>query len=248
MTDCVSVIMSSFNSSAFIQYSIESVLSQTYPCWELLIVDDASTDNSVDIILACAAVDSRIRFSRLDKNSGPAVARNKAIEAARGRFIAFLDSDDMWSPTKLEKQIAFMKEHEYALTHCFYERMTEEGVPTGEVVRPPMQLAYKDMLKSNRIGCLTAVYDQEQLGRQFMPLIRKRQDYGLWLSILKQTPYAYCLPESLALYRLRSSSVSSNKFDLFEYQWRLFREVEGLSFVQSAYCMGWNIARKILQQ
>ncbi len=246
MNDLVSVITPSFNSRAFIEECISSVRSQTYPSWEMVIVDDASTDNSVDVIRASAATDARIRLLQLRSNSGPAVARNTAIEASRGRFIAFLDSDDVWRPQKLEKQIRFMQNRGFPLSYCYYERMTHEGVPTGEVVKPPLRVAYKTMLKSNYIGCLTAVYDRDILGTQLMPLIPKRQDYGLWLRLLKQVLYAHCLPESLALYRVRNGSVSSAKLRLLRHQWHLFRRVERLSIAQSVYFLGWNIALKVL--
>lgn len=248
MNDLVSVITPSFNSEAFIVDCISSVQSQTYPSWEMIVVDDASTDNSVDIIRGYAVKDPRIRIHHLPENSGPAVARNTAIEISRGRFIAFLDSDDTWRPQKLEKQIRFMCDCRFPLTYCYYERMTEDGVPTGEIVKPPLRVAYRNMLRSNYIGCLTAAYDRGILGTQLMPLIRKRQDYGLWLRLLKQTPYAYCLPESLALYRVRNDSVSGNKLKLLHYQWRLLRQVERLSLAQSAYSLGWNIALKALGQ
>jgi len=246
MNDCVSVITPSFNSSAFIKHCIGSVLSQTYSSWEMIIVDDGSTDNSVDIIRTLAVGDSRVKLLRLETNGGPAIARNAGIRAARGRFIAFLDSDDLWCPEKLERQIRFMREGGHLLTYSYYERITQAGVPTGDVVRPPMSLTYRDMLKSNQIGCLTAVYDRAALGTQLMPLIRKRQDYGLWLRILRQIPRAYCLPESLAFYRLRSSSLSSDKLALIKYHWHLFRREEKLPLATAAYCVGCNIAKKLL--
>lgn len=167
----------------------------------MIIVDDVSPDNSNKIIEEYCKKDSRIKLIKLKENSGPAVARNRAI---KGRYIAFLDADDLWKP---EKQINFMIEKNCALSYSAYETMSEEG----KIIVPPSKLSYKDILKTNYIGCLTAIYDTQKV---YMPLIKKRQDYGLWLKILKETDFAYGLDESLATYRLMSNSVSSNKFKI----------------------------------
>lgn len=244
--DTVSVITPLHNCAAYITDTIKSVLQQSWPRFEMLIVDDCSTDASVEIVHSFAERDSRIKVVKLERNSGPAVARNTAIEMATGRYIAFLDSDDLWRPEKLKRQIAFMQSTGCSFSYTHYEKISESGEPTGHFVKPPQRLCYKDMLKSNQIGCLTAVYDASILGKMYMPLIRKRQDYGLWLSILKREAYAYCVPELLALYRLRSSSVSSNKVEMLKYNWMLFRQVETLSVLRSAYYVGWNVVRKML--
>lgn len=240
----VSVITPLYNSAPFLSSTIKSVVDQTIGDWEMILADDCSTDGSLDIARAYSNGDPRIRLLRLSENSGPAAARNLAVEAARGRYIAFLDSDDQWLPGKLEKQLAFMEREGVSFTHTYYEMITESGQSTGKVLRAPSELAYVDMLKSNQIGCLTVMYDTAVLGKVYMPLIRKRQDYGLWLAILKKVPRAYCLPETLALYRQRTGSVSSNKVELLSYNWRLFRQVEGLSAWRSLYYLGWNVFRK----
>jgi len=241
----VSIITPSFNCADFLSHTIESVIAQTWQEWELIIVDDCSTDLSLDIAWSYARKDRRIKVFRLNSNSGPAVSRNTAIEKAQGQYIAFLDSDDLWYPQKLDKQIPFIQQKGYALTHTYYEKILESGQKTGELVCPSPVLSYADMLKSNQIGCLTAIYDTQRLGKVYMPIIRKRQDYGLWLKILKSEPFAFCLPEILAAYRIRTGSISSNKFQMLRYNWQLFRYVEDLSLIKSTYYLGWNIARKI---
>jgi len=241
----VTVITPLYNSEQFISGAISSVQAQKMSHWEMIVVDDCSTDKCPEIVNSFVEVDSRIKLFRLNDNSGPAVARNFAIKAASGRFIAFLDSDDQWLPDKLEKQIDFMIKNDYAFTYTGYEKITESGEKTGNKVCPASRVAYGDLLKSNQIGCLTAIYDTKRLGKVYMPLIRKRQDYGLWLKILKKIPAAHCLNESLALYRVRNDSVSSNKLEMVKYNWQLYRKVENLSITRSAYYLGWNIARKL---
>lgn len=247
MSPLVSVVTPLYNAAPFVSDTIYSVMAQSLPDWEMLIVDDCSSDGSVDIVSGLAEQDRRIRLIRLPTNSGPAVARNTAIEAAGGRYIAFSDSDDQWLPEKLEAQVEFMRSNGYAFTHTYYEKMTESGKRTGQVVKPPARLSYNDMLKSNQVGCLSTMYDAQALGKVYMPIIRKRQDYGLWLSLLKRVPFVHCLPECLALYRVRSGSVSSNKVEMLRYNWQLFRRIEQLGLVDSLYYLGWNIARKVAQ-
>lgn len=241
----VSVIMASYNSEKYISEAISSVISQTYKHWELLVTDDCSSDQSVQVINHLKAKDKRIKLFKLSKNSGAAVARNMAIDKAQGHYIAFLDSDDKWLPQKLEKQVLFMQTHGYPFTHTAYELISPSGAPLQAQVVPPTVLDYKAMLYSNKIGCLTAIYDQSQLGKVYMPLLRKRQDYGLWLKILKTGEKAYCLPEILSQYRKTDNSMSSNKLNLIIWNWRLFRQVEQLSFIKSIYYLACNIVLKL---
>lgn len=243
----VSVVMPIFNSEPYLKSSVQSVLSQTFSDWELILVDDCSKDASVRIAGELAESDSRIRLISLDENSGAAVARNAGILAALGRYIAFLDSDDLWVESKLQKQTEFMKKEDCALSYTWYECMDECGIRSGRVLRPPQTLTYREMLKSNQIGCLTAMYDTAKIGKVLMPLIRKRQDYGLWLRILKQVEFACCLSESLAFYRQRTGSISSNKLEMMKHNWSLYRDVERLSIQNSAYYLAWNVIRKVLR-
>lgn len=247
--DCplVSIVMPMFNSESYVKSSVQSIILQTFSNWELMLVDDCSKDASMRIAEELAESDSRIKLISLDENSGAAVARNAGILAASGRYIAFLDSDDLWAETKLQKQIEFMKREDCALSYTWYECVDECGARSGKVLCPPKKLTYKEMLKSNQIGCLTAMYDTAKVGKVLMPLIRKRQDYGLWLRILKQVEFAYCLSESLAFYRQRTGSISSNKLEMMKHNWSLYRDVERLSVQDSAYYLAWNVIRKVLR-
>jgi glycosyltransferase involved in cell wall biosynthesis len=241
----VSIITPSYNSSKFISQTIESVLAQTYQDWEMIIVDDASPDNSNKIIEKYIQKDTRIKLIKLKKNSGPAVARNTAIEEASGRFIAFLDADDLWLPEKLEKQINFMERNNYFLTYSSYNLISENNKNLNKTIIAPKKINYHMLLKSNKIGCLTAIYNAEELGKIYMPLINKRQDYGLWLKILKKIDYAYGIEEVLATYRILNNSISSNKINLLKYNYRLFREHEKLSVQKSIYYLLNNIFYKL---
>ncbi|MFN3554385.1 MAG: glycosyltransferase family 2 protein [Bacteroidales bacterium] len=230
----VSIITPLHNSAQYIAETIDSVMAQTYTHWELIIVDDCSEDNSFEIAQDYARKDARIKLLRLTQNSGAAVARNTAIEKAEGRFIAFLDSDDQWKPQKLEKQLSFMIANNHAFAFTAYEKMDEKGKPAGSI-DVPLSVSYKDLLRTCSIGCLTVIYDTHLLGKVFMPLIEKRQDYGLWLKILKTIPKAYGMQEKLALYRVRSNSLSGNKINAARYQWKVYREVEKLNLFKSSY-------------
>jgi len=243
----VSIIMPNHNAEQFIKDSILSILLQTYKNWELIIVDDCSSDSSVEIIKSYVANDSRIQLIELEENGGPAIARNYAIKQAKGRYIAFLDSDDLWHPDKLSKQISFMQEYDIALSHTSYHTIEEESGEIMDRINVPGKVNYSELLKQNIIGCLTAIYDTRKIGKVYMPDISKRQDFGLWLNILKKVPYAYGLNESLAYYRVRSASVSSNKILASKYNWKLYREVEKLPLYKAIYYFGWYTYKSILK-
>lgn len=246
MTPTVSIITPLHNAEAFVAETISSVLAQSYQDWELIIVDDVSGDQSVDIVERFLEQDARIKLIRLTENSGAAVARNTGIEAARGRYIAFLDSDDLWLPEKLSTQLAFMQTHGHAFSFSAYERIDEHGKSLGEV-GVPEKVNYRQMLKTSVIGCLTAMYDTHFFGKVYMPLIRKRQDYGLWLKLLRQVDFAYGIQQPLARYRIRRNSISSNKLNTATYNWRLYREVEKLSLFASCYYFSQYAIRGILR-
>ena len=248
MTSLVSIITPNYNSEKFIEQTLQSIIKQTYKNWELLIVDDCSTDNSVKIIKKYVANDKRIQFYKLKENSGAAVARNKAIEKAAGTFIAFLDSDDLWLPEKLAKQLAFMIDNNYNFTYTSYNLITENDTILNKDVFCKPKLSYKKMLFSNKIGCLTAMYNAANLGKIYMPKIRKRQDYALWLKILKQEKYAYGLPKILASYRDRSDSISNNKIEMLKWNWYLYRKVEKLPHVKSLFYLLSNILNKLFNE
>ncbi|UZO81864.1 glycosyltransferase family 2 protein [Aquimarina sp. ERC-38] len=239
----ISIITPVYNSEKFIKKTILSVLNQSYKNWEHVLVDDCSVDNSKQIIKEYEYKDKRIKYFKLDKNSGAAVARNKGIELAKGRYIAFLDSDDSWHPNKLEKQLHFMTSNHYSFTHTAYNQISESSGKVVKTITPKYMITYNEALYYNPIGCLTVMYDTKYLGKLFMPLIRKRQDYALWLKILKITN-AYCLTESLANYLVRTNSISSNKKSLLTYQWKLYHKIEGLSKFKSGYFILMNILHK----
>ena len=232
----VSIIMPSYNASRFITESIKSVIVQTYQNWELLIADDCSKDSSVEVIKKIIDKDQRIKLFSLLKNVGAAAARNVAIEHANGQYIAFLDSDDVWEPEKLERQLAFMKENKYAFTYSEYYVMEEDGKKTGSFIRIPSSLSYRQYLRNTIIGCLTVVIDRTIVGDFRMPLIKSSHDMALWLLIMKRGYKAYGIKEVLAGYRLVSTSNTAKKWKAAKDVWRVYRKIEHLSVLFSAFC------------
>lgn len=230
----VSIIMPNYNSEKYLEATIKSVLAQTYQNWELIFVDDCSTDRSLEYVKAF--LDERIRIFRMEKNGGAALARNKAIEEARGKWIAFLDSDDLWVPNKLEKQLTYMQENDISFSYSDYE-VIDESNQTITTYRPTRSVcSYSDILKHNHIGCLTVIYDSDRLGKVPMPTDAiKREDMACWLKILKTGEQAHCLHECLARYKVHSNSVSSNKFKMMKYQWQVYRKVEKINAIKSMY-------------
>lgn len=247
MKALVSIIMPNYNGAQFLEETITSVLTQTYKNWELLLVDDCSFDDSVKLIDSLTSEDRRVKLIKLTENSGPAIARNHAIKEAKGRYIAFLDSDDLWHKDKLTKQISFMEEQGAALSYTSYYRIKETSGKIIYQFHVPEKVDYSELLKQNIIGCLTAIYDTKKIGKVYMPNIDKRQDFGLWLNILKKIHYAYGMTEPLASYRVRSTSVSSNKILASKYNWKLYREVEKLPLYKAIYYFGWYTYKSILQ-
>lgn len=243
----VSVVMPVYNSSKFVRRSIESVVNQTFRDWELILVDDCSNDESLKIIERFARSDHRIKVIALSKNSGAAVARNTAIEAARGRYIAFLDSDDLWFPEKLSKQLLFMNEKQASFSFSAYEVIDESGAFVRDI-GVPVKVTYSDLLKKCVIGCLTVIYDTKVHGKVYMPLIRKHEDLGLWLRLLRGGAVAHGLNCPLAQYRERQGSLSSNKASAALYAWRVYREVEGLSLPRALYYFSQYAVRGVLRR
>lgn len=242
----ITIVTPTYNASQYISETIQSVMKQTFGDWELIIVDDCSSDMTIETINEYLKVDPRIKLIQLDVNSGAAVARNMAIEAAQGRYIAFLDSDDLWLPDKLEAQLAFMQTNHYPFTYTGYRKIDESAKVFGQVGVPD-RVSYFDLLKVCSIGCLTAIYDTKYFGKVYMPLIRKRQDLGLWLRLLKNTDYAYGLGEPLAHYRIRADSISANKANAAKFTWKLYREVEDLSLFKASYYFSHYAVRGLLR-
>lgn len=237
MNNLVSIITPSYNSAKYIAETIESVQSQTYTNWEMLIVDDASSDNTEQVINQFQSTDKRIRFFKLTQNSGSGVARNVGIENALGDYMTFIDADDIWFSTFIEKSIQTIQTKKVSFVFSSYKRSNEdlEFVFSDFIV--PQKVTYTDILKSNSISCLTAFLDIKILGKKYMPKIRKRQDMGLWLQYLKEIPFAFGIQEPQAIYRIRENSLSRKKADLLKYQWEFYRQVEKLSIIKSTYYM-----------
>jgi teichuronic acid biosynthesis glycosyltransferase TuaG len=234
MAPRVSVITPVWNAEATLGQTVASVQAQSFADWEMLIVDDGSTDASLALARALAAQDPRIRVLAQEANAGAAAARNRGIREAAGRFIAFLDADDLWRPEKLARQLAFMRGGGHPLTFTAYRRIAADGRALG-TVRAPARVSRDELLKGNVIGCLTAVYDTRAFGKVEMPEIPRRQDYGLWLALLRRTPCACGLPQVLADYRVRRGSLSADKLAAARATWALYREVERLPWASAAY-------------
>lgn len=231
----VSIITPMYNANRYIGKTIESVKAQTYENWEMLIVDDCSTDNSVDIVNLYAENDSRIKIFHNSKNSGIAITRNRAIVEAKGRFIAFLDSDDLWKPEKLEKQILFMVENDVSFSYTACDVIDENGKLTGQVRYVPEKVDYKKILRGNDIACLTAVIDRSKVSEIAMPET-KHEDYLAWVKILKSGIVAHGVNEILASYRVAKKSVSGSKLKAATWQWKIYRNELRFSVMKSVYC------------
>lgn len=231
----VTVVTPAYNAERFIDQTIESVLDQTYPNWEMVIVDDSSTDRTVEIIKEYTEKDARIKLIELEENSGSAVARNTAMDHATGKYLAFLDSDDLWLPEKLEKQVAFMEKKDIAFSFTKYRQMLEDGTSTNATTDAPDTVGYDRLMKHCVIGCLTVMLDKEKIGSERMVNIRTRQDYAFWLTLTRKGFLAYGLPEVLANYRLVENSISSNKFKAAKQNWYVYRHIEKQSLWKSIW-------------
>ncbi|SMF26617.1 Glycosyltransferase involved in cell wall bisynthesis [Alteromonadaceae bacterium Bs31] len=220
----VSVIMPAYNSSDTILESIQSVVQQSYTNWELLVTDDNSTDDTVSKISKIQ--NPKIKLFRFHRNQGAGAARNNSIKNAQGEYIAFLDADDLWDKCKLELQICFMQKNNYVLSYTAYKTFDKSGAKG--VATPPNSVTFDQLIYSNVIGCLTAMYDAKSLGKRYMPTIRKRQDMGLWLDILKSGHTAHCLTKPLASYRL-DNGMTKNKLKIVFWQWKFYRETLSLT-------------------
>lgn len=236
-TPLVSIVIPTFNSEQFIAETIRSVQNQTYLNWEIILVDDCSIDATLTIVAALSLNDHRIQFSKLDKNSGTGVARNSALATAKGRYIAFLDADDLWKPEKLQKQVDFMLNNNLPFAFSFYDCINEEGKSLNKRIVAPRNLSYRQLFFCNYVGNLTGIYDVDYFGKIAISSIRKRQDWMLWLTILKKIKTAHPVPESLAYYRIRDNSISTSKFDLIKYNFAVYRKFHGYSFPIAVVCM-----------
>lgn len=235
MANLVSIIMPSYNTEQFIVTTIESVLSQTYKDWELIIVDDCSPDNT-DEVVKPYLMNTRIRYLKNVKNSGAAVSRNRALREAKGKWIAFLDSDDLWMPDKLEKQINFMEMNGYHFSYTKYSEIDVDGKRNGVSVRGPKRITKTGFFNYCWPGCLTVMYDAETVGLIQIADIKKNNDYAMWLKVCRKAD-CYLLDEELALYRRgRTGSVSSHSITtMIGWHYKLYYEAEGQNAVASLF-------------
>lgn len=239
----VSIIMPAYNAERFIEKSIESVLNQTYKNWELLIINDDSKDSTQTIIENYLKKDNRIKLYNQENNRGVAEARNKGIKISRGKYIAFLDSDDLWKNNKLQLQIEYMRKNEVYMTYTQYSYITENGGFIKDI-EIPKTLNYKQALKGNKIGCLTVVIDKEKIGKIQMPNL-KHEDYATWLNILKKGITAYGIQKNLAQYRKVSDSLSANKLKTIIWTWGIFRKSQKLSRTKSLYFLVFHLKQAL---
>lgn len=244
----VSIIMPSYNAAKFIAASIQSVIEQTYNNWELLITDDCSKDDTVKIVEQFLEKDNRIKLFSTGKNSGPACARNKSLENATGKYIAFLDSDDIWGSNKLETQLKFMIEKNIAFSFSSYSVMKEDGTPTGNTINVPKVIGYHGYLRNTIIGCLTVIIDREKTGDFIMPNIKTSEDMALWLNIMKRGFKAWGLQIPLAQYRVVSNSLTSKKWKEAKYVWKVYREIEHINPIYSTICFVGYVINAIIKR
>lgn len=232
----VSIITPTYNAEKFISQNIKSVQSQTFKDYEHIIIDDSSKDNTVSIVSSYAETDSRIKLIILQQNSGAGIARNRGIRVAQRRFIAFLDADDFWHAEKLKKQISFMLNNGHQLTYTAYYVIDEES-NIKYIRNAPTTTSYSDILKNDYIGCLTVIYDTDKIGKFLMPEMRKRQDWVLWIRILKEIKYSYGIKEPLAYYRIGNESLSKNKLKLLKHNYSVYRKELKMSSFKSIFKM-----------
>ncbi len=242
----VSIITPTYNCGAFIARTIDSVLAQSYKNWEMIIVDDRSTDDTKSVVDEYMARDSRIKYHLLGENSGAAVARTVAMRLAEGSYMAFLDSDDIWMPEKLERQIAWMEENGHAFSCTAYEQIDEDDNSLGRIIKTVKKTDYNRLLLDCPVGNSSVVYNVERMGKFEVPNIRKRNDDALWLQMLKKEKYIWGMPDVLMRYRIRKNSISSNKLKVIKYHWILYREVEHLNVFRSAFHIFWWCVIKVL--
>ena len=242
MNDLVSIITPSYNTARFIAETINSVLAQTYTNWEMIIVDDCSKDDTDAVVSSFA--DSRIRYLKNEKNSGAAVSRNRALREAKGKWVAFLDSDDLWEPTKLEKQIAFMEHNDCHFSYTNYREIDDDGVSLGTMWTGPKKISKLSMYSFNYMGCLTVMYDRDYVGLVQIADLKKRNDYAMWVKVVKKCP-AYLLDEVLATYRVRGSgSIMDRKkspLARVKFNYYLWKQGENMNAPAALFWTGVNL-------
>ena len=232
----VSVIMPCYNMEPYISETIASVQRQTYPHWELLIVDDASIDHTAELVKKLQKEDDRIQFFVKPEHSGIADTRNQCLSMAKGRFLAFLDADDVWHPNKLERQLAFMTEHHIGFSYSSYDCIDDDGRPLEKTVKATGNLNHDAYMHNTIIGCSTVMIDKSIIGEVVVPDFRTSEDTATWLNILKKGFLAYAIDEPLTSYRIRQHSASSNKLKASSDLWKVYRQQEKLSLFKALGC------------
>jgi teichuronic acid biosynthesis glycosyltransferase TuaG len=238
MNPLVTIITPLYNASPFIKETIQSVKDQTFKDWEWIIVDDCSTDSSVEIVNSCILDDSRVHLIRLAVNSGTGIAKNTALRHARGRFIAFIDSDDLWMPDKLELQVDFMMKNNYPISFTSYIFMDKSGRDTDRLIQVKSSLNQHQYLKNTIIGFSTSMIDKDIIGSFEFIALRSREDTHLWITLLGKGFIAYGLGKVLTRYRLHDHSITSNKLKAARQTWELYNKTEKLGFFRSVYYFG----------
>ncbi|MGU8573755.1 glycosyltransferase family 2 protein [Clostridium perfringens] len=250
MNDLVSIITPMYNSQKYIEEMLKSVINQSYSNWELIIVDDCSIDDSCKIVEKYSKFDKRIKLIKQKKNKGPAESRNIAIKISKGRYIAFLDSDDLWHKKKLEVQINYMLDKSIALTCTSYEMVSEDFSKSYGIFRVKNKIKYSDMLKKNYFSCDTVVVDKYKVNNIFMENFEKHEDYVTWLKYLKETEFAYGIDKVLAYYRISNNSRSSNKFSNIKPLFKIYYNIEELGIIKTIkylllYCINAILKYKV---
>lgn len=231
----VAVITAMYNAEPFIKRTIQSVQKQTYTDWEMYVVNDCSTDDSVKVVEEIMKTETRVHLLNMDVNSGPAKCRTKGMLETKARYIAFLDADDIWLPQKLEKQINLMKKNDLGLVYSFYNCIDANDIETGKIITAPTKLTFHDLIKYNYVGCLTALFDTEKVGKPIPTPIYRLHDYLVWLEIASQNVRIVAVPEVLASYRIGLSSVSKNKWKASKYYWHAMRRYGKFNLFKSLF-------------
>ena len=243
----VSVIMPAYNVKDYLDESVRSVIDQTFQAWELVVVDDASSDETPHILQKFAGEDHRIVVDRLAQNSGVGHCRNRGLELAKGRFVAFLDSDDRWHPEKLSRQLTFMDQKRAEFSFTGYEVISATGAWLSLAPAVPQEMSYEELLGNSLIGCSTVILDRQKVGDVRFPPMRTRQDFALWCTLLRDGRKALGLADVLTQYRLSPSGISKNKLKGARQHWRVYREHLGLGLFKASRCFlsyAWNASRK----
>ena len=237
----ISVVIPTYNSGQFIRKTLQSVINQTYGNWEILITDDCSQDNTVQVVREIMQNEKRIKLFEQRENQGPARARNIGIKHARGKYIAFLDADDSWLSEKLQIQTRFMEEQGLGISFTDYYLLNEHSDSKKKFQSLLSEVNYTDIVRFNYIACSTVMYNQDSLGKHFMPDIRNRQDWGLWIKLIKIAGTAVRISQPLTNYLLREDSISSNKLNLVKYHWYIYRRFLRFSLLKSLLYLSRNI-------